>query len=405
VLDAHELAKMQLERDRVRTARARGWAKTDLFAHKIERMSPSPLAFLRGAAPLFYEVLQRVPALAEGPPGEGFIVGDLHIENFGAFRPDPEKGRHKNREPDAVFDANDFDDCTIGPWRFDVLRLTTSLILGGRELGANGPETLVLANALLESYAREIAHPRALPPFPRTVKVLLERATLRDRRALLDARTERAKRARQFVRGARYAQLSTSLARDAERAFATYVQAHVGKKHHTLYEIEDMAFRIAGTGSLGCLRIAVLVRGKGKRHGEWVFDMKEEDAQASAMWLVPKNSLRGSERVEKGLRACLKAVPRALGRTKLRGLPMLVRRLTPQEDKLDLLHIPGNELVPLARLLGALTGRVHTRGATKKPKRAWSAADVRHILDSAVRLAGIHEATYLAFCQLAKEMK
>ncbi|HEY2365075.1 MAG TPA: DUF2252 family protein, partial [Polyangiaceae bacterium] len=329
----------------------------------------------------------------------------LHIENFGAFRPDPEKGRHKNREPDAVFDVNDFDDCTIGPWRFDLLRLTTSLILGGRELGANGPEALVLAGALLDSYASEIAKPRALPPSPRIVRTLLEQATLRDRRALLDARTERAKNTRRFVRGPRYAELSASLAHDAERAFATYVEGHVGKKHHALYEIEDMAFRIAGTGSLGCLRIAVLVRGKGKRHGEWVFDMKEEDAQPSSVRLVPKNSLRGSDRVEKGLRACLRAVPRALGRTKLRGLPMLVRRLTPQEDKLDLLHIPGSELVPLARLLGALVGRAHTRGATKKPKNGWSPTDVRNILDSAVRLAGIHEATYLAFCQLSKEIR
>lgn len=354
---------------------------------------------------MFYEVLERVPALGEGPAGEGFIVGDLHIENFGAFRPDPEKGRHKNREPDAVFDANDFDDCTIGPWRFDVLRLTTSLILGGRELGADGPEALVMARALLESYASEIARPHALPPFPRIVRVLLERATVRDRRALLDARTESKKNSRRFVRGDRYADLSASLARDAERAFAEYVKAHVGKKHHPLYEIEDMAFRVAGTGSLGCLRVAILVRGKGKRHGEWVFDMKEEDAQASAAKLVPKNFLRGSERVERGLRACLKDVPRALGRAKLRGLPMLVRRLTPQEDKLDLLHIPKDELVPLAKLLGALIGRAHARGATKKPKKAWSATDVRHVLDSAVRLAGIHEATYLAFCQLAKEMR
>ena len=207
------------------------------------------------------------------------------------------------------------------------------------------------------------------------------------------------------MRGPRYAELSPSLARDAARAFDDYVDAHVGKKHHALYEIEDMAFRIAGTGSLGCLRVAVLVRGKGKRHGEWVFDMKEEDAQPSSARLVPKNPLRGSDRVERGLRACLKDVPRALGRTKLRGLPMLVRRLTPQEDKLDLLHIPSNELVPLARLLGALVGRVHTRGATKKPKHGWSATETRHVLDSAVRLAGIHEATYLAYCQLSKEMK
>ena len=41
----------------------------------------------------------------------------------------------------------------------------------------------------------------------------------------------------------------------------------------------------------------------------------------------------------------------------------------------------------------------------KKPKRGWSAAEVRHVLDSAVRLAGIHEATYLAFCQQSKEMR
>jgi uncharacterized protein (DUF2252 family) len=232
------------------------------------------------------------------------------------------------------------------------------------------------------------------------VRTLLSRATTRDARSLLDARTEAHKHSRRFVRGPRYADLSASLAREAERAFATYVAAHIPKKHHPIYEIEDMAFRIAGTGSLGCLRVAVLVRGKGRR--EWVFDMKEEDARASAARLVAKTPLRGADRVERGLRACLTAVPRGLGRTKLRGLPMLVRRLTPQEDKLDLVHIPKDELDPLARLLGALVGRAHLRGKTKAPSKPWTPADVRHILDSAVRLAGIHEATYLAFCQLAE---
>ncbi len=408
VLDPHELAEKQLDRDRARTARVRSWLRGSgsLFEHKIERMAPSPLAFLRGAAPLFYEILERVPALADGPPGVGVIVGDLHIENFGAFRPDPGKGRrHKNAEPDAIFDVNDFDDCAIGPWRFDLLRLTTSLILGGRELGANGPEALSLARALLDSYAREVIRPHALPPAPRTVRALLTRASQRDRRALLDARTETFKRSRRFVRGPRYVDLSPALARDAARAFEKYVVAHVGSKHHELYEIRDMAFRIAGTGSLGCLRVAILVRGKGKGGAEWVFDMKEEDAQPSSARLVPKSSLRGAERVERGLRACLAKVPRGLGRTTLRGLPMLVRRLTPQEDKLDLLHFPKGELDALARLLGALVGRAHARGKTKAPARAWSEADRLHIVDSAVRLAGMHEAAYLAFCQRAPDRR
>ncbi len=48
-------------------------------------MSASPLAFLRGSAPLFYEMLAADPDLASGPAGEGVIQGDAHLENFGAF--------------------------------------------------------------------------------------------------------------------------------------------------------------------------------------------------------------------------------------------------------------------------------------------------------------------------------
>ena len=80
---------------------------------------------------------------------------------------------------------------------------------------------------------------------------------------------------------------------------------------------------------------------------------------------------------------------------------MLVRRLTPQEDRLDLHTFPSRELDALARLLGALVGRLHARGATHAPKRSWTAADRTHLVDSAARLAGIHEAAYLAFCRLA----
>ena len=120
------------------------------------------------------------------------------------------------------------------------------------------------------------------------------------------------------------------------------------------------------------------MRGKGKRDGEWIFDMKEEDPRASFARLVARTSkeskLTGAARVEAGLRACIADVPRALGTTKLRGFPMLVRRLTPQEDRLDLHTFPSRELDALAHLLGALVGRAHVRGATQPPKRSWTAA-------------------------------
>ena len=46
----------------------------------------------------------------------------------------------------------------------------------------------------------------------------------------------------------------------------------------------DAAWRIAGTGSLGGVRIAVLVRGERTLTAAWVFDMKEQgDPSAYAL--------------------------------------------------------------------------------------------------------------------------
>src|SRR5262249_10904625 len=128
-LDPTELARRQIAIDRVRTRRY-----PSLFEKKAAKMRTSALAFLRGAAPLFYEILEGVHGLSGGPPGDGWLVGDAHVENFGAFVADA-RGRAK---PGPVFDVNDFDDCFVGPLRFDVLRLATSFILAGRTAGLTG---------------------------------------------------------------------------------------------------------------------------------------------------------------------------------------------------------------------------------------------------------------------------
>src|SRR5205814_7118322 len=127
-VDAHlrpeTLARRPIAIDAAKTAR-----HPHLFDHKVDRMCAGPLAFLRGSAPLFYELLDRHPALADGFPGEGWLVGDCHLENFGAYRTDPLRtGRAASKQGDrVVFDLNDFDDAFVGPWRLDVLRLVTSL--------------------------------------------------------------------------------------------------------------------------------------------------------------------------------------------------------------------------------------------------------------------------------------
>ncbi len=388
MFDPVAFAQKQIERDREATKRHKG-----LFEHKMDRMLASPLAFLRGAAPLFYELLESYPELAQGPAGEGWITGDLHLENFGAFKP---AGHFEDGE-EVVFDLNDFDDCTIAPLRFDVLRLTTSLILGGRELGCDGRRSLQLCDELLASYAKRIAANAALPSEPRCIRSLVKIASARPRQVLLDQRTEVVKGQRRFVRGSRYQDLKADVSRAVPKAFEDYVSGldKSDRPKKDALEIVDAAFRVAGTGSLGCVRIAILVTGKGGANGHWVFDMKEEGTPSSAH-LVHAPKMNGAERVLSGMRACLASPPRLAGTTRLLDLPMLVRRLTPQEDKLDLATIKNEDLDDLAKYLGALVGRAHRRGAKDLPKNSWKAPEQKTMLEHAIRMAGIHESTYLA---------
>src|SRR5580692_8956878 len=188
LVDPVRLARRQIELDRERTARF-----PHLFAHKAARMVASPLALLRGSAPLFYELLERHPALADGPAGEGWIVGDAHLENFGAYRAgvlSVAETQRTHANESVVFDLNDFDDAVVGAWRFDVLRLLTSLLLGGREMGVDGRRAIELCETLLEAYAGSVFQRKKTPPQPRVVVDLVGKVSGRTRRELLDARTE-----------------------------------------------------------------------------------------------------------------------------------------------------------------------------------------------------------------------
>jgi uncharacterized protein (DUF2252 family) len=401
--DPLRLARHQLDIDRDRTRDF-----PSLLPHKLERMAVSPLAFFRGAAPLYYELLKSHPSLADGPAGKGWLTGDLHLENFGAFRGDSLTfDEHSSRDASVVFDLNDFDDAFVGAWRWDVLRLATSLILGGRELGADGRRTIELCHELLDAYVPAAFGPRRkLPPMARPVAALVRKVRTRSRKALLDGRTEVVRGKRRFVRGDRYADLPARIARKAEKAFAKYVKRlpEQERQYPEAFDVIDLAFRVAGTGSLGGLRVAVLVRGKGGVNGAWIFDMKEQGTP-SAHVLVRPPKMAPAQRVVEAERACLEHPPRMIGVTKLAGTPMFVRRLAPQEDKLDLTRIDAEDLGPLARYLGALVGAAHRRGAMKRPKKPWSAKDRTRLVDRAIALAGVHEATYLSLCKLARGQK
>ena len=104
-----------------------------LIPLRFSRMAVSPFTFYRGAAAIMANDLARTPVT--GIPVQ--CIGDAHIGNFGIFY-SPSKR--------LMFDVNDFDETTIGPWEWDIKRLAVSVEIAGRTLG------------LKESQCRQAVH-------------------------------------------------------------------------------------------------------------------------------------------------------------------------------------------------------------------------------------------------------
>ncbi len=373
-----------------------------LLTSRRARLSASSLGFLRGSARLYYEILAEHSDLLAGPDGDGWLCGDLHVENFGAFRISSLDEEQTGSQ--VTFDINDFDDAVEGPWRIDLLRLCTSALLGLADLGHHGRESLVVVRALLGSY-RDGLDGAALPPAPPTIGKLLDRVATRTRQQLLEARTVVEHSARRFVRGPRYLDLPAELDAAARAAFALFVAALPANErpHPESFTVEDLAWRIAGTGSLGCLRVAVLSRGKG--HGNcWIFDLKEQgEPSFAALGTELDADLAPAMRVSNALHACLACPPRMVAATTMAtptgDVSMLGRRLAPQEDKLAFAGLDPRYIPSLMAYYGALTAAMHLRGSKAQPRR-WTDSDLDQILHHAIELAGLHHAIFLAYCTI-----
>ena len=90
-----------------------------LIPLRYYRMSASAFTFYRGTALIMANDLASTPVT--GIPVQ--CVGDAHIGNFGMFYSPSRR---------LVFDINDFDETTTGPWEWDIKRLAVSVEICGR---------------------------------------------------------------------------------------------------------------------------------------------------------------------------------------------------------------------------------------------------------------------------------
>ncbi len=242
------------------------------LAMKYARMRTSPFAFLRGSCHLFQASLAR-SELPESPPA--WACGDLHFENFGSYKAD-------NRL--VHFDINDFDEAALAPASWDLVRFLASLHTAARDLGLPEHESDALCGDFIDRYADALAAGKAR---------WVERETATGAVADLLGQLHERRRA-EFLRkrtvgqGSKLAlRVDSGKALPTTPAQASRVRAFMGafaatQSEPDFFEVIDVADRIAGTGSLGTERYAILVRGRGAPDGHYLLDLKRAGASALA---------------------------------------------------------------------------------------------------------------------------
>jgi uncharacterized protein (DUF2252 family) len=116
----------------------------DLVPVRHGRMLASPFAFYRGAAAVM--AMDLAPSRVSGLPVQ--LCGDAHLSNFGVFA-SPERR--------LLFDINDFDETTSGPFEWDVKRLAASLAMAGRQNGFDDAARRKIVLATTRSYKESMA--------------------------------------------------------------------------------------------------------------------------------------------------------------------------------------------------------------------------------------------------------
>ena len=325
---------------------------------KYAAMQASAFAFLRGTCHLFYADLPADGVLRQAPLA--WISGDLHLENFGAYRGD-------NRL--VYFDLNDFDEACLAPCSWELLRVLTSILLAGDMLGVSERDAAKLCRVLLDAYCAELREGKARwlerPLAEGLIRELLQDLKRTHREKFLDKRTFLKGKHRRFRIDDERA-LETS---EQEREqVAAELERFAGKqKHADFYRVLDVADRIAGTGSLGVKRYAVLVEGRGSPDGNFLLDIKEALPSAPARHLdVPQPAWGNEAERVVILQRNLEAIaPALLASLELDGKPYVLKELQPSEQRVNLAAHDGSrgKLKTLIQNMGELTAWSQLRAA------------------------------------------
>lgn len=344
---------------------------------RVGRMAATPFAFLRGSAGLMAYDLARTPMTGI----RAQICGDAHAANFGLYG---------DARGDLVIDLNDFDETVQGPWEWDLKRLAASLVLAGREAGADEDTCRGAAHGAVGAYRRTMRLLAGLPVLDAWNAIADEELVSHtDAHDLVGTLERVSEKARGNTSG-RFAAKSTEQTDDGGRRFVdappvlrrvpdTEAAAVAGSLEEYLeslsedrlpllsrHAVHDVAFRVVGTGSVGTRSYVVLLL---DHRGEpLVLQVKE--ARPSA--LLPHLVTAGFEapavehegrRVVLGQKRMQVVSDVLLGWTSVDGRPFQVRQFRNRKGSVDPAALAADQIDDYGRMTGALLARAHSHSA------------------------------------------
>ncbi len=317
------------------------------------------------------------------------LCGDAHLSNFGIF------GSPERR---LVFDINDFDETTRGPWEWDVKRLAASLEVAGRESEFNEPDRSRIVGGAIRSYReamRELARMSMLEVWyqhldvdelsPRFRSLLDRKKTPSVWRAIAKARAHDNHQAfdklacivdgecrivsdpplivpvEELIAGMDGGAASEAL----ETIIESYRRTLLPNQQHLLeqYRLSHLARKVVGVGSVGTEAwILLLIDGRGS---PLFLQVKEAQASVLEEFVTKSDFSHHGERVVTGQRLIQETSDIFLGWERFtwqgRELDFYIRQLKDWKGSADIAGMTPAGMALWAQMCGWTLGRAHAR--------------------------------------------
>jgi uncharacterized protein (DUF2252 family) len=373
---------------------------------KCAKMAESPFGFFRGTYFLYVEDILRGPwKKFRTLDAQGATVGDVHTENFGAFRA---------VTGEIVYDINDFDEASTSLYEFDIRRLAVSLVLAALEDGHRLGDGLNAAEAAAREWIGALhrwsgLRRRQFETLPETAQVrkLLILAREQSRTQFLAGLAEESIPGHfVFRRGVKNLRaVSEGEKQKVKEALPDYLQTCVAPRNARPrnYQLHDVAARIAGNGSLGRTRYALLLdKGVNKKAAYSTLRLIEwkESFDSSLDAAHPQASKSRAKDVF-GLATNFQLFPkRYLGFTRLGKMPIQAREIGANDRRFAHKEFKDvGRFHTAACLFGGMLARCHLLGSmdTGGPRgipRMLASGEDRFILSLLRFAAGYSDQVY-----------